>query len=79
MSSFAVRVDEESYKVIRGLAEARNESLQRTLADAIETYRRIQFLDAANQAFGKLRENETAWKHEVAERALWSNVEADLE
>ncbi len=74
MSNFAVRVDEESYRVIRSLAEESNESLQRTLADAIETYRRIRFLEAANQAFGKLRENETMWKHEAAERALWSNA-----
>ncbi|HVT42881.1 MAG TPA: toxin-antitoxin system protein [Thermoanaerobaculia bacterium] len=79
MATVAVRVSEQSYRIIRELAEQTDESLQQILADAIETYRRTRFLEQANDAFGKLRANEAMWKHEQAERALWTNAEKESE
>ncbi|HUO83972.1 MAG TPA: hypothetical protein VM534_02560 [Thermoanaerobaculia bacterium] len=52
---------------------------RRSFSDAIETYRRARFLEQANEAFGRLRSDDALWKHEQAERALWSNVEDQTE
>ena len=55
----------------KSLQEERK-SIQAVLEQAIEQYRRQQFLEAANQAYIALRNNNSeAWQEELEERSAW--------
>ena len=77
MSSRTVRIDDASHAVLRQLAEQLGESMQEILSEAIEFYRRQQFLEEANRAYAALRSNPVAWKEELEERAAWDNTLMD--
>ena len=76
-SSVTVRVPESSRGVLGQLAEREGVSMQTILQRAIEEYRRKRFLEDANVAFAALREDESAWSEEVAERGEWECTLAD--
>jgi hypothetical protein len=45
--------------------------------DAVQEYRRKQFLDQLNMDFARLRRNHESWEAELKERALWDTTLAD--
>jgi predicted transcriptional regulator len=77
MASTTVRVSEHTHDLLRKLAEATGEPLQKVLERAVENYRREQFYAEFNAAFERLRADPAAWEDELAERALWETTLAD--
>jgi predicted transcriptional regulator len=77
MASTTVRVSEHTHELLRKLAEATGEPLQKVLERAVENYRREQFYAEFNAAFERLRADPAAWKEELAERSLWESTLAD--
>jgi hypothetical protein len=72
-----VRIKEETRAVLRELAKQAHEPMQETLAKAVETYRRQQFLEQASAAYAALRADPEAWRGELEERALWDTTLPD--
>ena len=77
MASTTVRVSEETHALLRKLAAATGEPMQRVLERAVENYRREQFSAEFNAACARLRADPVAWEEELAERALLENTLAD--
>jgi len=48
-----------------------------TIDRAIENYRRQIFLEQANEAFVRLRQDEELWEDELSEHADWEMTIAD--
>ncbi len=67
-----VTIANTSYKILAEISATSGKSIQAVLEQAIEQYRRQQFLEAANQAYIALRNNNSeAWQEELEERSLW--------
>ena len=77
MAGVTVRVLPETRAQLRALAAQSGESMQTVLARALEAYRRQQFLEQANQAFARLRQDGESWAAEQAERAAWDATLGD--
>jgi predicted transcriptional regulator len=77
MASTTVRVSEHTHELLRQLAEATGEPLQKVLERAVESYRREQFFAEFNAAYERLRADPVAWEEELAERAEWDATLAD--
>jgi predicted transcriptional regulator len=77
MASTTVRVSEHTDELLRELAEATGEPLQKVLERAVENYRREQFYAELNAAFERLRADSVAWEDYLAERAEWEVTLAD--
>jgi predicted transcriptional regulator len=77
MASTTVRVSEQTHELLRQLAEATGEPLQKVLERAVENYRREQFFAEFNAAYERLRADPVAWEEELAERAEWDATLAD--
>jgi predicted transcriptional regulator len=77
MASTTVRVSEHTHDVLRKLAEATGEPLQKVLERAVENYRREQFFAELDEAYARLQADPVAWEEELAERALWETTLAD--
>ena len=77
MASTTVRVSEETHELLRKLAAATGEPMQRVLERAVENYRREQFFAELNATYARLQADPVAWEEELAERALLENTLAD--
>lgn len=77
MAGTQVRVSENTHQVLRSLASRAGESMQEIVEKAVEHYRRKAFLEGLSDDFRSLRENESTWKVEEEERALWDNTLQD--
>jgi predicted transcriptional regulator len=66
-----VTIGNTFYKILAELSASSGKSIQAVLEQAIEQYRRQQFLEAANQAYIALRNNPEAWQEELEERLAW--------
>lgn len=77
MPELTVSISENAHKTLITLAETSGETMPAVLDRAIENYHRSLFLTRANAAFAVLRQNETLWQEEVAERQLWDQTVAD--
>jgi hypothetical protein len=67
----------ETHDVLRKLAAATGEPLERVLERAVESYRREQFYAEFDAAYARLQADPVAWEEELAERALWEVTLAD--
>jgi predicted transcriptional regulator len=77
MASTKVRVSAEPHDVLRKLAAATGEPLERVLERAVESYRREQFYAEFDAAYARLQADPVAWEEELAERAVWEVTLAD--
>jgi hypothetical protein len=77
MPELKVSVSENTHKTLVSIVESSGETMQSVMEQAIESYRRSIFLTQANAAFLALRQNETLWQDELAERGLWDQTIAD--
>ncbi len=66
-----VTIGDTFYQILAELSASSGKSIQAVLEQAIEQYRRQQFLEAANQAYIALRNNSEAWREELEERSVW--------
>jgi predicted transcriptional regulator len=77
LASTTVRVTEETHELLRKLAAATGEPLQRVLERAVENYRREQFFAELDAAYERLQADPVAWAEELAERAELEGTLAD--
>lgn len=77
MASTTVRVSAETHELLRKLAAATGEPLQRVLERAVESYRREQFYAEFNAAFERLRSDPVAWEDYLAEQREMEGTLAD--
>ncbi len=76
MSELTIPISLASHKTLLTF-ESSGHTTQAVLDRAIENYRRQIFLEQANEAFARLRQNEELWEDERAERADWEMTIAD--
>ena len=69
--SASVRINPESHRKLKSLAEELGESMPVVLEQAIEALRRARFLEQASKAYADLRSDKKAWAAELAERKVW--------
>lgn len=77
MNTATIRVSEPSHKVLRELAKLDNKPMQAVIEQAIESYRRLRFLEGLNDDFMELRKNDSEWQAELAERRGCDTTGAD--
>jgi predicted transcriptional regulator len=77
VASTTVRVSEHTHQLLRELAAATGEPLQKVLERAVENYRREQFFAELDAAYERLQADPVAWEEELAERAEWEVPLAD--
>ncbi len=71
MSTTTIRVSVKTRNMLNELAQAIGLPMQKVAEQAIEQYRREYFLNAANIAYAKLREDEPAWQTYQEEIQEW--------
>jgi hypothetical protein len=77
MQSVNVRISSNSYQILKNLAQEEGQTMQSLIDQALENLRRQKILEATNQAFARLKENDSEWQEELAERRLWENTLLD--
>ena len=71
------RISSEARQALKEIARKRGTTMQATLDEAVEVYRRKVFLDDCNKAYAALRQNQELWIDERNERAAWDSALAD--
>jgi predicted transcriptional regulator len=69
MASTTVRVTEHTHELLRELAAATGQPLQRVLEEAVERYRRERFFADLHAAYARLAGDRAAWAAELDDRA----------
>ena len=77
MISKTVRIDQQTWEVLKELAGLLGEPMQKVLAQAIEAHRRQLILEKSNAAFAALRGDSEAWQEEQTERGEWDTTLSD--
>lgn len=77
MASETVRIKPETHAKLRSLADESGQSMPEVLEQAVESFRREVFLDAADAAYAALKRDAKAWQAELEERAIWEVTFAD--
>ena len=77
MANATVRINQETLRVLRDLAEQLDESMPKILAKAVEVYRRHHILARTNAAYQTLQSVPGAWQEEQEERRKWDVTLAD--
>jgi hypothetical protein len=77
MASDTVRIRASTHDKLKELAERSGRSMPEVLDEAVEAYRRQQFLEEVNRAFAALRSDPEAWREEQEERSAWEATIAD--
>jgi hypothetical protein len=72
MRSTTVRINPTAHIVLRRIAKQSGESMQSSLAKAIELYRRQTFLQKANAAFAAMKKDPNVLQEELKEREDWN-------
>ncbi len=75
--STTVRVDKQTWKEIKLLADKSHHTMQQIVELAIKHYKKLQYFEELNRSFAKLKENEEAWADEIKERRCWDATLAD--
>ena len=73
----SVRINPNSWKILKEMADSMGETMQAVLDRAIEAYRRQWLLEKTNEAYAALRIDREEWEEEVAERKEWEAVLSD--
>ncbi len=66
-----VTISNTSYQALAEISALSGKPIETVLEQAIEQYRRQQFLAAADQAYLALRDRPEAWQEELEEREAW--------
>ena len=72
--SATVRINPQSHRKLKSLADEMGESMPVVLEHAIEALRRQRFLEQAADDFARLRKDKKAWAAELAERKIWEST-----
>lgn len=68
------RISEESHRILKELSAREGKTQQEIIEKALEAYRRRLFLESANAAYERLRNDDGTWQEEIAERRLWDTA-----
>nr|WP_052294990.1 hypothetical protein [Oscillochloris trichoides] len=71
MSTTTIRVSLETRNLLHNLAHQAGTSMQQVLEDALDHYRRRQYLEALNAAYWAAQTDPAAHAEEQAELAAW--------
>ncbi len=71
------RISPEAHKKLVRLAAETGQTHQEVIDVALRNYEREMFLQQMNAGFARLREDEDAWREELAERGEWDTTLAD--
>ena len=71
MTTTTIRVSTETRNLLNRLAQSTGTSMQQVLEEALEQYRRQQFLEALNAAYATMRAEPQLHREEAEELALW--------
>ncbi len=71
MKTTTVHIDVQTRQKLRDLAAELKLPMRRVLAEAIESYGRDRFFQAADASYAALRANPVRWAVELDERRLW--------
>lgn len=71
------RISDEAREILRKLSDEENCTMQEIIDEALEEYKRKQFLKKSNQAYARLRQNQEEWRQEKRERKVWENTQTD--
>jgi predicted transcriptional regulator len=71
MSQTTVRISERTRETLREIAQARQETMQSVLENAVEEYRRKRFFEDLDAEYAKLQEDPEAWDAYQAELKVW--------
>jgi hypothetical protein len=71
MPSVTLQISEETWVILRELAERAGTPVEEVLERAIEKYRRERFFELANEQYAALRADPEAWAEYQKELALW--------
>jgi hypothetical protein len=77
MNSKTIQIDHETWESLYELANQRGESMQSTLAYAVEVLRRQYILEETNAVYAELKANPKYWQEEQEERHEWDTTLAD--
>lgn len=71
MKTSLVRITKPTWQALKQLSKTAHRSMQSTMEEAIELYRRQLFFKALNVSSRSLRANPKAWQEELEERKIW--------
>ncbi|MCU0618868.1 MAG: hypothetical protein MUF40_03050 [Gemmatimonadaceae bacterium] len=71
------RIYDADHARLRELAARTGKQQQEIIHEALEAYDRNVLLDAINAGFHALKQDESAWRAERAERAAWDGTGLD--
>lgn len=72
-----IRVSDKTHRALHTLARASGASMNDVVEQAIELYRRVQILEAANAAYAAMRNDPLSWQEALDDDAVWENTVAD--
>lgn len=71
------RILDADHLLLQELAARTGKQHQELIHEALANYHRERLLDEINDAFARLKRDESAWTEERAERAAWEGTAAD--
>ena len=77
MSSVTIRINESDKETLRELKDRFGEPFPTIIHKAVEEYRRRRILEAANEAYEKIRGDPKKQKKFDAERDMWEITQHD--
>jgi hypothetical protein len=77
MASVAVRVPKETFEVIRRVAEERQQTMGRVVADFAAEHERRQFQERARASVARFKQDEAGWQAMVDEHRMWDGTLLD--
>jgi len=77
MSTATVRINEETHRTLRALAEKQHTAMVDLLDEAVANLHRQYVLEETNRAYAALRSDAEAWQKEQEERAAWETATSD--
>lgn len=78
----SVRIGPGEHQALKTMAEETQRSMAELMSEAIENLRRKFIIDATNNAYRELRQDQSAWAEEINHRSQWERStisDADLE
>jgi hypothetical protein len=77
MGQESVPLSERTRQTLLELSRSVDEPMHTVLDRAVEEYRRRLFLERVHLAYGRLREDSSAWGEMQAEQRVWDGTLAD--
>lgn len=77
MAGVAVRVPQETFEVIRRVAEERQKTMGAMVADFTAEYERRLFQERARASVANFKQDEAGWQSMIEEHQLWDGTLRD--